>query len=186
MLVPGGLYSVEFTLLDGTGVPADADSTPVATANVAGVDDPTFVLGVASVATGRYQVTGTIPPTYAVGSVVKVTISATISGIAASKQIDAFTVVSPDSLIVPGSPDAVPSAYVDAILAALSSPASVSGDAGSVTQRSIPDLIMAANYGAGLAAINSPSRGVRFSKLVPDGTVEGRRARRHFNRRGCD
>ncbi len=69
-----------------------------------------------------------------------------------------------------------------AIIAALSGPQSVSGDAGSVTNRSIDDLIKAANYLRGVDAANSPSRGLRFSRMIPDGTVDGRRARRHFNK----
>lgn len=48
-------------------------------------------------------------------------------------------------------------------------PAAASGDAGSVTQQPLPDLLavrekLAANSGAG-----KPRRGIRFTKLVPPG-----------------
>jgi hypothetical protein len=54
-------------------------------------------------------------------------------------------------------------------------PQTVSGDAGSVTQYPIRDYIAAANYLMGVAAANSPRRGVRMTRLVPDATVQGPR-----------
>jgi hypothetical protein len=66
-------------------------------------------------------------------------------------------------------------AAVAAIATGGTGPRTVSSDAGSVTQHSIPDLIAAANYLAGIAAAQSPRRGVRFTRLVPDATVQGPR-----------
>jgi hypothetical protein len=66
----------------------------------------------------------------------------------------------------------------EALLAALVSPAEVSGDAGSVKQRSVSELIQAANYLAGKCAANSPRMGIRFSRLIPDGTVNAHPYRR--------
>lgn len=60
----------------------------------------------------------------------------------------------------------------DALLASLTSPASVSGDAGSVTQRSISDLIKARNYLAAVCAASQGRTGLRFSRLIPDGAVQ--------------
>jgi hypothetical protein len=187
MPVPGGIYSTTFTLLDGTGTPADADFAPVATASVDGVDDPGFVLGVASVTTGHYQVTGTVPPTYAAGAVVRVSIAATVDGIPASNLIDTFKVAATSSLIVAGDvPVPVGCGVVaanDALISALTSPASVSSDAGSVTQRSVDDLIRARNYLAGACAAAQGRSGLRFTRLVPDGAVNAHRHWR-FNRIG--
>ena len=58
-----------------------------------------------------------------------------------------------------------------ALAAALTSPQSVSGDAGSVTMPSIPDLIAAANYLAGLRGALGGGSGMRFTRLVPDGAA---------------
>ena len=75
----------------------------------------------------------------------------------------------------------------DALLAALTSPQQVSSDAGSVTQRSVSELIQAANYLASRCAAQSGNggMGLRFTRLVPDGAVNACRGRRHFNRRCC-
>lgn len=64
----------------------------------------------------------------------------------------------------------------NALADALTGPAAVSGDAGSVTARPIPDLIAAHKYLSGIAAASSRTRGLRFNRLVPDGTV----SRRHY------
>lgn len=61
-----------------------------------------------------------------------------------------------------------------ALATALSGPAEVSGDAGSVRSHSLPDLIAAHKYLAGVCAANSPSRGLRFNRFVPDGAVRRR------------
>ena len=72
----------------------------------------------------------------------------------------------------------------DALIAALTGPLKVSGDAGSVEQRSVSELIQAANYLAGVCAARSGNgaRGLRFSRMIPDGTVDGCRGRGSFNR----
>lgn len=49
-------------------------------------------------------------------------------------------------------------------------PLKVSGDAGSVEQHKITDLIEADRYLATKEAAGKPNRGIRFSKLVPPGT----------------
>mgnify|MGYP005839179051 FL=1 len=50
-------------------------------------------------------------------------------------------------------------------------PARASGDAGSVEQHRLLDQIAADRYLAAKAATASRRRGLRFSKLVPPGTV---------------
>ena len=66
----------------------------------------------------------------------------------------------------------------DALTNALSGPARVSGDAGSVEQHSIPDLIQADKYLSGKAAAANPNRGLMITSLIPDGTVHVRPFRR--------
>ena len=63
---------------------------------------------------------------------------------------------------------------LSAVLSNLSGPQSVSGDAGTVTSQSIPAQIQAANYLAGIAAAGNRNRGLRFNRLIPDGTVHVR------------
>ena len=53
-------------------------------------------------------------------------------------------------------------------------PLIVKGDAGEVTQRSTQDLIAAANYLAGLCAAKTRRLGIRYTRLIPDGTVRTR------------
>jgi hypothetical protein len=48
-------------------------------------------------------------------------------------------------------------------------PAKVAGDAGTVEQHPLPDQIEAAKFLASKEAAKRPSRGLRFSKLVPPG-----------------
>lgn len=59
----------------------------------------------------------------------------------------------------------------EAIVEALENPRRVSGDAGSVEGHSLPDLIAADKYLAAKAAASTRNRGLRFTKLIPDGTV---------------
>jgi len=51
------------------------------------------------------------------------------------------------------------------------SPAEVSGDAGSVKQRPVSELIEADRYLASKAAIANPLKGLRFAKIKPPGSV---------------
>ena len=51
------------------------------------------------------------------------------------------------------------------------SPAEVSGDAGSVKQRSVSELIEADRYLASKAAMSNPLKGLRFAKIKPPGSV---------------
>ncbi len=59
----------------------------------------------------------------------------------------------------------------DALTTALSGPARVSGDAGSVDSHRITDLIAAHQYLSAVAAANTRSRGLRYNRLIPGGTV---------------
>lgn len=62
-------------------------------------------------------------------------------------------------------------AVSDALTSAATGPASASGDAGSVTQQPIPDLIQADQYFRAKDAATRAGRGLRFTRLVPDGTL---------------
>jgi len=57
------------------------------------------------------------------------------------------------------------------IATSASGPSKVSGDAGSVEQHPLPDLIAADRYVKSLAAASRPARGVKFMTLVPPGTA---------------
>lgn len=58
------------------------------------------------------------------------------------------------------------------LLEVASGPASVSGDAGSVQQHSLRDLLEALKHVENqTAATSSPARGMRITKLVPPGAV---------------
>jgi hypothetical protein len=67
-------------------------------------------------------------------------------------------------------PDSGPSS--NAIAAALGGPQSVTSDAGSVTQYGLGDLIAADKYLASRCAATSKRRGLRYTRLIPDGTVQ--------------
>jgi hypothetical protein len=58
-----------------------------------------------------------------------------------------------------------------AILAAAAGPAEVSGDAGSVKQQPIKDLIEYEKFLRSKCATTNPHRAIRFIKLVPPGAV---------------
>ena len=58
-----------------------------------------------------------------------------------------------------------------ALEAAMIGPRKAAGDGVSVEQHSLPDLIAAEKHVAQKAAASSPARGMRFSKIVPGGTV---------------
>ena len=48
-------------------------------------------------------------------------------------------------------------------------PAEVSGDAGTVKQQPLPDVIAADEYLSGKTAAANRRRGLRFTKLIPPG-----------------
>lgn len=50
-------------------------------------------------------------------------------------------------------------------------PASASGDSGSMQQHNLKDQIEADKYLAAKAAVQTPSRGIRFSRVIPPGPV---------------
>lgn len=58
-----------------------------------------------------------------------------------------------------------------ALVAALDAPASVSGDAGSVSNRPLAELIEADRYVAGKDAGAKARRGLRITRLLPPGSV---------------
>jgi len=58
-----------------------------------------------------------------------------------------------------------------AIAAAIQGPASASGDAGSVTQHNLKDLMAAADWIAGNAAAKRPGSGISWGRFRPGGTV---------------
>jgi hypothetical protein len=88
---PSDPFTKEFvTSSPTTGAAVNADTLPVATANRNGTDDGTFALTVASIDTGRYKITGTIPAGYVAGDVVNVSVAATVGGVAGKAIVDTF------------------------------------------------------------------------------------------------
>lgn len=59
----------------------------------------------------------------------------------------------------------------DAISAAAAGPKKVTGDAGSVEQFGLAELIEAEKYQRSKCAATNAGRGLRFTKLVPPGAV---------------
>jgi hypothetical protein len=59
----------------------------------------------------------------------------------------------------------------DAILENAKGPKRVQGDAGSVEQHSLQDLIAAERFLQSKKAMQSKGLGIRFTKISPDGTV---------------
>lgn len=70
----------------------DASPAPVATATKNGIDDAAFVLTITKLDTGRYKVTGTVPATYAAGSIVLISVSGSVNSIAGKAIIDGFVI----------------------------------------------------------------------------------------------
>jgi hypothetical protein len=60
-----------------------------------------------------------------------------------------------------------------ALLTAVTAPSYIQTDAGTVSQHSLPDLIKVASYLAGTCAGSNKRQGLRFSQLIPGGTVQG-------------
>jgi len=90
---PGDIYHGEFTTCRfDTGIAADADTLPTATATRNGADDASFSLTATRLDTGRYAVSGTIPTSYASGNSVQISVSATVGGVAGKAVIDGFVV----------------------------------------------------------------------------------------------
>lgn len=67
----------------------------------------------------------------------------------------------------------MPSDLTDTIETSASEPASASSDAGSVSQRSLSELIEADKYLKSSDGSSNKSRGLRFTKLVPPGARGG-------------
>lgn len=60
-----------------------------------------------------------------------------------------------------------------AVAKAMTEPRSAAADGISTSSHSLPDLIAAEKYQAAKAAGRKSHRGLRFSKLVPPGTIGG-------------
>ena len=60
----------------------------------------------------------------------------------------------------------------DTLLEVASGPKKVTGDSGSVEQHSIRELIELDRHITAKEAAKKPGFGIRFAKLVPDGTVD--------------
>lgn len=98
---PNEAYRCLFTTSSfSTGALFNATGTPVATARKGGADDAAFVLTVTNLATGIYEVNGTVPSGYANRDVVQVRITATVDGVAAGGIVDEFMVVTQDAVDV--------------------------------------------------------------------------------------
>jgi hypothetical protein len=52
---------------------------------------------------------------------------------------------------------------------------SITTEAGSVTNRPVANLVQLHSYLSGICAANNPKLGVRYTRLIPDGTVHLRR-----------
>lgn len=98
---PSEAYKCLFTTSQfSTGALFDATGTPVATARKNGADDAAFVLTVTKIATGIYEVTGTVPAGYANRDVVQARVTATVDAVAAGGIVDEFMVVTQDAVDV--------------------------------------------------------------------------------------
>ena len=63
----------------------------------------------------------------------------------------------------------------ESLVTSLGGPLKVQGDAGMVEARPASDMIMAANYLAGIVAAQTRRLGVRYARLRPGATVQGAR-----------
>jgi hypothetical protein len=70
-----------------------------------------------------------------------------------------------------GETDLIVSNLQEVILESATNPKRVQGDAGSVEQHSLQDLIAAARFLESKKAMQGRGLGLRFTKLSPDGTV---------------
>jgi hypothetical protein len=68
-------------------------------------------------------------------------------------------------------PPTPPQTADEAIAAAVATPERMSGDQGSIDQRSIPDLIAAAKFQGAQAAAKSKGFGIRFARVENGGTA---------------
>lgn len=170
---PGATFITEFTLSDAEGAAVDADTTPTVMAARNGVDDATWLFTVTNVALSRYRVSTTIPLVYLPGDILTIVGTALVGGVTATAVIDEFILGTPPVGSAPvETPTETPTLTpAEAIAAAIASPARVRGDAGEVEARSLPDLIAAANYLASVDAATKGRRGLRITRLIPDGTV---------------
>ena len=105
---PGDPWSIQFITSSAAGAAVAADSTPTVAISVDGVDASGgwSLSAVSSLATGRYRITGTVPASLALGSLVEVIVSATIGGVAARAIVERFRVsrLAVDLVEVSGQP----------------------------------------------------------------------------------
>ncbi len=86
---PSDPYSKQFTTASpSSGAAANADSLPTATADFVGTGTGAMALTVASVSTGLYRITGTIPAGRVRGDVLNVSVAATVGGVAGKACVD--------------------------------------------------------------------------------------------------
>ncbi|MDR1291282.1 MAG: hypothetical protein LBK06_08775 [Planctomycetaceae bacterium] len=87
------------------------------------------------------------------------------------RNIDVARIKSDDSIdnITPDME--IPATLNETILENAKSPKRVQGDAGSVEQHSLQDLIAAERFLQSKKAVQSKGLGIRFIKISPDGTV---------------
>jgi hypothetical protein len=160
-----------------TGVLTDADGTPTGTLYVDGVAAAAAVT-ITHHSTGRYHAAVTLP-SLSRGAVVELEIAATVNGVGDADMIWSDTIdAAPSSASSDDDTSASSSssggdgtAIGDAIAANAVGPASVTTDAGSMTQHSIPDQIAADKHLASKSAASKPLRGLRLTKLLPPGAV---------------
>ena len=77
-----GYYSGFVTASPATGAATNADALPVATAGFSGPGAGSMPLTVTNLDTGRYRITGMIPPGRVKGDVLVVSVAATVGGVA--------------------------------------------------------------------------------------------------------
>ncbi len=79
ILAPGQSFSLVHVTVNSSGVPTAPDSTPVPVLYQDGEATVDGDLSIASVATGIYRITGTIPETYGEGDSFAILVSYAIS-----------------------------------------------------------------------------------------------------------
>ena len=80
--------------------------------------------------------------------------------------------ISKDGAIDPRTPEAdIPATLKETLLENAKRPRRVQGDAGSVEQHSLQDLIAAERFLQSQKAVQHKGLGIRFTKISPDGTV---------------
>lgn len=97
---PGGVFQQSFSIHDATGSAVLADDEPVVTLRFlsSGVWSATVTCDVTAYAVGDYAVSGTVPATVSIGTVMEAWATATVNGIAGRACIYRKRVVHPDQI----------------------------------------------------------------------------------------